>query len=85
MSTQSNNLEDLRETKRLLSEIRILKRQIFGEITDLPTYCMACGVFIGVFVLAAQTMAGVNVRPLCEKCFKEKVGTMVMPKDPMIY
>lgn len=81
----SANLEPLKQMKGLLQQIQHLKKQVFGETKELPTYCMACGEYIGTFILAAETMATIKTRPLCDKCFKEKVGEMVMPKNPHIY
>ena len=76
-----SDVEILREARNLLRDIKMLKKEIFGESKDLPTYCFACGEYIGTFVLATDTIASLRVRPLCESCFKAKVGKIVMPKN----
>jgi len=80
MMSELNKIEDARRLKGLLSEIKILKKQIFGETHDLITFCMSCGEYLGQFVLAEHTMAEIRSRPLCEKCFNEKVGKIAQPK-----
>ena len=77
----SESKTDLIKIKGLLLQIKGLKNQIFGEDQHLPSYCMACGEYIGTYILQHQTMAPIDTMPVCRKCFGEKIGKIVNPKD----